>query len=137
VPADLVGTAKGDTGTSLDPWSKFCATTDGGGELASAVAASGVTGSVARQLRYVSFFAEFGKLRCQVTTFVDQVALGALTLQLISERKRLVGGVELIRRQHTEAITDKSAAENKSRNLLEKVTVLEKEKEDLSQRLSD
>ena len=68
---------------------------------------------------------------------MDQVALGALTLQLISERKRLVGGVERIRRQHTEAITDKSTAENKSQNLLEKVTVLEKEKEDLSQRLSD
>jgi hypothetical protein len=56
VPAGLVGTTKGDTGTSLDPWSKFCATADGGGELASAAAAASVAASVVRQLRYVSFF---------------------------------------------------------------------------------
>jgi hypothetical protein len=60
-----------------------------------------------------------------VTTFVDQVASGALTSQLVSERKRLEGRVERLRMQHTEAIRDKSAAENKSRNLLKKVTVLE------------
>ena len=51
MPAGLVGAAKGDTGTSLDPWSKFCAAVDGGGELASATAAAGVAASVARQLR--------------------------------------------------------------------------------------
>jgi hypothetical protein len=51
MPAGLVGAAKGDTGTSLDPWSKFCAAADGGGELASATAAAGVAASVARQLR--------------------------------------------------------------------------------------
>jgi hypothetical protein len=39
VPAGLVGTTKGDTGTSLDPWSKFYAAADGGGELASTAAA--------------------------------------------------------------------------------------------------
>jgi hypothetical protein len=55
VPAGLVGTTKGDTGTSLDPWSKFCATADGRGELASAAAAASVAASVVRQLRYFSF----------------------------------------------------------------------------------
>jgi hypothetical protein len=70
VPAGLVGTTKGDTGTSLDPWSKFCDVAEGEGELASAAAAAvGVTVSVAQQLRYVSFlfffnFDDFGKLRC-------------------------------------------------------------------------
>ena len=72
-----------------------------------------------------------------MTTFVDQVALGALTSQLIFERKRLEGRIEHIRTQHTEAIRDKSAAENKSRNLLEKLTALQKEKEDLGRRLTD
>jgi hypothetical protein len=65
VHASLVGTTKGDTGTSLDPWSKICATADSGGELASAAAAVGVAASVMRQLRYVSlilFFTDFGKL---------------------------------------------------------------------------
>ena len=38
---------------------------------------------------------------------------------------------------HTEAIRDKSATENKRRKLLAKVTVLEKEKEDLSRCLND
>jgi chromosome segregation ATPase len=66
-----------------------------------------------------------------VTAFTNQVASGALTSQLISERKQLEGRVERLRTQHTEAIRDKSAAENKSRNLLDKVTTLEKEKEDL------
>jgi chromosome segregation ATPase len=62
---------------------------------------------------------------------------GALTSQLISKRKRLEGRVECLQTQHTEAIRDKSVAENKSRNLLNKVTVLEKEKEDLGRRLND
>jgi hypothetical protein len=56
VPADLGGTTKGDIGTSLDPWLKFCAAADGGGELALAAVAAGVAASVAQQLRYVSFF---------------------------------------------------------------------------------
>jgi transposase len=114
VPADLGGTTKGDIGTSLDQWSKFCAAADGGGELASAAVAAGVAASVAQQLRYVSFFHNFGKLQRQVTTFVDQVALGALTSQLIFERKRLEGRIEHIRTQHTEAIRDKSATEKRA-----------------------
>jgi hypothetical protein len=39
--------------------------------------------------------------------------------------------------QHTKAIRDKSTAENKSRNLLDKVMALGKEKEDLDRRLND
>jgi chromosome segregation ATPase len=39
--------------------------------------------------------------------------------------------------QHTEAVRDKLVAENKSRNLLEKLTVVETEKEDLSHRLAE
>jgi hypothetical protein len=37
--------------------------------------------------------------------------------------------------QHTEAVRDKSAVENRSRNLLEKLMVVEAEKEDLDRRL--
>jgi 3-phenylpropionate/cinnamic acid dioxygenase small subunit len=60
-----------------------------------------------------------------------------LTSQLCSERKLLEGRIESLRTQHTEATRDKSAAVNKSRNLLNKVMVLEMEKEDLSHRLND
>jgi 3-phenylpropionate/cinnamic acid dioxygenase small subunit len=62
-----------------------------------------------------------------VTAFAEKVASGALTLQFVSKRKRLEGRIERLRTQHTEAIKDKSMAENKSQNLLEKVTALEKE----------
>jgi hypothetical protein len=64
VLAGLMGAAKGDTGTSLDPWSKFCVVAEGGDELASATAAVGVVVSVAQQLRYVSFFLFFLFLFC-------------------------------------------------------------------------
>jgi hypothetical protein len=70
-----------------------------------------------------------------VTAFTEQVASGSLTSQFVSEMKQLEGRIERLRTQHTEAIRDKSAAKNKSRNLLEKVIVLEKE--DLSRRLAD
>jgi hypothetical protein len=69
--------------------------------------------------------------------FVDHVVSGVLTSQLRSERKRLEGRIEYFWTQHVEAIRDKSMAKNKSRNLLDKVTVLEKEKEDLGRRLND
>jgi 3-phenylpropionate/cinnamic acid dioxygenase small subunit len=69
--------------------------------------------------------------------FAEQVASGALTSQLVSERKRLEGRVERLWTQHTKAIRDKSAAKNKSRNILEQVMPLEKEKEDLDCRLND
>jgi hypothetical protein len=70
-----------------------------------------------------------------VKAFTDHVASGALTSQLISKRKLLEGRIERILTQHIEAIRDKSVAENKSQNLLDKVTALEKEKEDLGRRL--
>jgi hypothetical protein len=59
------------------------------------------------------------------------------TSQLRSERKWLEGKVERLCMQHTEAVRDNSVAENKSQNLLYKVTVLEKENEDLDRRLND
>jgi hypothetical protein len=44
------GTTKGDTGTSLDPWLKFCVAANGGGEVASASTADGVAASIAQWL---------------------------------------------------------------------------------------
>jgi chromosome segregation ATPase len=73
----------------------------------------------------------------QAAIFADHIASGALTSQLRSERKHLEGKIEHLQMQCTEAIRDKLVAENKSRNLLDKVTVLEKEREDLSRRLND
>jgi chromosome segregation ATPase len=54
-----------------------------------------------------------------------------LTSEFAAERQRLEGMIERLRTQHTEAVRDKSAAENKSRNLLEKISAAEAEKEDL------
>jgi hypothetical protein len=50
VPAGPVGTTKGDTGTSLYPWLKFCVVANGGGEVTSPVGAVGVAASVTQQL---------------------------------------------------------------------------------------
>ena len=72
-----------------------------------------------------------------MTAFAEQVASGALTSQFVSEKRRLEGRTERLQTQHTKAVRDKSAAENKSRNLLEKLTALQKEKEDLGHRLTD
>jgi chromosome segregation ATPase len=69
--------------------------------------------------------------------FADRVASEVLTSQLLSERKQHEGRIEHLRTQHTEVVRDKSAVENKSRNLLDKVTVLEKEKKELGRRLND
>jgi chromosome segregation ATPase len=59
------------------------------------------------------------------------------TSQLRFERKQLEGKIECLRMHHTEAIRDKSVAENKSRNLFDKVMTLEKENEELGHRLND
>jgi chromosome segregation ATPase len=59
------------------------------------------------------------------------------TSQLRSKRRRLEGKIQRLRMQHTEAIRDKSAADNKSWNLLDMVVALEKENEDLGHRLND
>jgi hypothetical protein len=67
-----------------------------------------------------------------VTAFAERIASGALTSEFAAERWRLEGRIECLRTQHTKAVRDKSAAENKSRNLLEKLSVAEAEKEDLS-----
>jgi hypothetical protein len=48
VPTDPGIQAKSDTGTSLDPWSKFCAAADDGSKVALAVAANGVAASAAQ-----------------------------------------------------------------------------------------
>jgi DNA repair exonuclease SbcCD ATPase subunit len=72
----------------------------------------------------------------QAAAFVDHVASGALTLEFAVERRRLEGRIERLRTQHTEVVRDKSAAENKSRRLMEKLSAAEAEKEDLSRRLA-
>jgi hypothetical protein len=59
-----------------------------------------------------------------------------LTSEFSAKRQRLEGRIERLRTQHMEAVRDKSAAENRSHNLLEKLSVAEAEKEDLSHRLA-
>ena len=54
VPAGLEGAAKGDSSTSRDLWSNFCAIARGGGELALAAATAGVSVSAKQQLRFMS-----------------------------------------------------------------------------------
>jgi chromosome segregation ATPase len=72
----------------------------------------------------------------QAAAFADHVASGALTSEFAAERQRLEGRIERLRTQHTEAVWDKSAAENKSRRLMEKLAAAKAEKEDLSHRLA-
>jgi flagellar motility protein MotE (MotC chaperone) len=57
--------------------------------------------------------------------------------QLRSERRRLEGKIKRLRMQHTKVIRDKSVAENKSQNLLDKMAALEKENQDLDRWLND
>ena len=79
---------------------------------------------------------EFYGFLCQVAAFADHVASGALTSEFAAKRRRLEGRIERLRTQHTEAIRDKSAAENKSRKLMEKLSAAEAEKEDPGRRLA-
>jgi cell division septum initiation protein DivIVA len=76
-----------------------------------------------------------------VVVFTDQVASGALVNVAISqlryERRRLEGKIKRLRMQHTEAVRDKSVAENKSQNLMDKMAALEKENEYLGHWLND
>jgi chromosome segregation ATPase len=60
---------------------------------------------------------------------------GAQTSEFAAERRRLEGRIERLRTQHTEAVRDKSATENKSCNLMEKLSAVEAEIEDLGRRL--
>jgi hypothetical protein len=76
-----------------------------------------------------------------VAVFTDLVVSWALvnvaTSQLCSKRKKTGGQEERLRMQHTKAIRDKSKAENKSQNILEKAGLLEKENKDLGCRLNE
>jgi chromosome segregation ATPase len=75
-------------------------------------------------------------LSWQAATFADHVASSALTSEFAAERQRLEGRVEHLRVQHIEAVRDKSAAENKSLRLTEKLAAAVAEKEDLSHQLA-
>jgi hypothetical protein len=79
---------------------------------------------------------KFDGFLCQAAAFAEHIASGALTLEFTAERRRLEGRIERLRTQHTEAVRDKSAAENKSRNLMEKLSAAEAKKEDLGYRLA-
>jgi hypothetical protein len=71
-----------------------------------------------------------------VAAFAEHIASGALTSKFTAERWWLEGRIERLRTQHTEAVQDKSAVENKSHNLLENLSTVEAEKEDLGRRLA-
>ena len=73
----------------------------------------------------------------QAAAFADHVASGALTSEFAAERQRLEGRIERLRAQHTDAVRDKSAAENKSRRLMERLAAAEAEKEDLRRQLAE
>ena len=73
----------------------------------------------------------------QAAAFTDHVASGALTLEFAAKRQRLVGRIELLRAQHTDDVRDKSAAENKSHRLMERLAAAEAEKEDLRHQLAE
>jgi hypothetical protein len=73
----------------------------------------------------------------QAAVFVERIASGALTSEFSAERRRLEGRIERLRMQHTKVVRDKLAVENRSCNLLEKLTAAEADKEDLSRRLAE
>jgi hypothetical protein len=60
----------------------------------------------------------------QAATFSDHVASGTLTSEFAAK-------IEHLRAQHTDAVREKSAAENKSRRLTERLAAVETEKGDL------
>jgi hypothetical protein len=64
----------------------------------------------------------------QAADFADHVASGALTSEFAAEIERLWA-------QHTDAVREKSAAENKSRRLTERLAAAEAEKGDLRRQL--
>jgi chromosome segregation ATPase len=73
----------------------------------------------------------------QAAAFTDHVASDALTLEFAAERQRLEGRIERLRAQHTDAVRDKSAVENKSHRLTERLAAAENEKEDLRCQLAE
>jgi chromosome segregation ATPase len=66
----------------------------------------------------------------QAAAFADHVASGALTLEFAAE-------VERLRAQHTDVVREKSAAENKSRRLTERLAAVEAEKGELRRQLAE
>jgi hypothetical protein len=80
---------------------------------------------------------EFDSLLCQAAAFAEHIASGALTSEFTAERRRFKRRIERLWTQHIEAVRDKSATENKSRNLMEKLSAAETEKEDLGRRLAE
>ena len=68
---------------------------------------------------------------CQAAAFAEHVASSALTSEFAAERRQLEGRIERLRAQHTKAVRDKSAVENKFRKLKEKLVAVEAKKEDL------
>jgi hypothetical protein len=90
----LMDTAKGDAGTSEDPWSKFCVVAGGGGELSSAAAAADMDASVMQQLRFVSV--------CNYHPYIYMVILfycsefGCLMSGDCLRRASCLGGTDLI-----------------------------------------
>jgi hypothetical protein len=67
----------------------------------------------------------------QAAAFADHVASGALTSEFAAERQRLEGRIERLRAQHVDAVRDKSAVENKSHMMSERLAAMEAEKVDL------
>jgi hypothetical protein len=55
-PAEERAPVKTTTVTLLHPWAQFCVVADGGREVTGASVTEGVAATIARQLRYVSFF---------------------------------------------------------------------------------
>eukprot|EP00267_Zea_mays_P029898 XP_008660980.1 uncharacterized protein LOC103640113 [Zea mays] len=124
VPTPVVATsptaAVGAKGASQDPWSNFCAS----GKISLAAATKDVAGFVSQQLRHAS-----QQLK-HAAAFADHVASGALTSEFAAE-------IECLQAQHTDAIREKSAAENKSRRLTERLAAVEAEKGDLQRQLAE
>jgi hypothetical protein len=73
----------------------------------------------------------------QAAAFADHVASGALPSEFAAERQRLEGRIERLRAQHVDAVRDKSAAENKSPRLSERLAAAEAEKADLRRQLAE
>jgi hypothetical protein len=59
-----------------------------------------------------------------------------VTSEFAAEKRRLEGRNERLRTQLSEAMRDKSAAESKSRNLMDKLSTAESKKEELGRRLA-
>jgi hypothetical protein len=72
-----------------------------------------------------------------VAAFSDHVVSGALTSEFAAERQRLEGRIERLRAQHTDVVWDKSATENMSCRLGERLAAAEAEKEDLMRQLAE